>query len=132
MCVQSVIAAIHDKALRLSAPAVAQFGRGYVLNLVSNDARRINDGLTNGLNAVLGPVELLVVFALLAVALGPLPALAGSACLLAIIPMQAGAAGQGVCCVCMAGTALQYETVDATASGHYHVAKHVASCCTEI
>lgn len=49
---------------------------------------RLNDGFFYGCWVIFGPVELLAVFTLVAVALGPLPALAGTACLLAIIPMQ--------------------------------------------
>ena len=68
-------------------------------NLLLLPLRRLNDGFFYGCWVIFGPVELLAVFTLVAVALGPLPALAGTACLLAIIPMQVWKCGQCGWCV---------------------------------
>lgn len=41
---QQATAAVHAKALRLNAAAVAEVSPGTVINLVSNDVRRFDDG----------------------------------------------------------------------------------------
>lgn len=41
---QQAIATVHSKLVRLSAPAVASLSPGFIINLVSSDVRRFEDG----------------------------------------------------------------------------------------
>ncbi len=70
----------------------ACLARAQVVNLVSNDVRRFDE---SGFWAFLwaGPLELVIVMALLIQLLGPAAALSGVATLLLLMPVQVGAQG---------------------------------------
>ena len=61
---------------------------GQVVNLVSNDVRRFDDSAVFWVFLWAGPLELMIVLALLIELLGPAAAFAGIASLLLVIPLQ--------------------------------------------
>ncbi len=61
---------------------------GQVVNLVSNDVRRFDDSAVFWVFLWAGPLELVIVLALLIELLGPAAAFAGVASLLLVIPVQ--------------------------------------------
>lgn len=62
--------------------------RGQVVNLVSNDVRRFDDSAVFWVFLWAGPLELVIMLALLIELLGPAAAFAGVASLLLVIPVQ--------------------------------------------
>jgi 1-acyl-sn-glycerol-3-phosphate acyltransferase len=60
-----------------------------VVNLVSNDASRFDEALLMWPFLWAGPLELVAVIFMLAAELGWIPALAGAAALLVLVPFQA-------------------------------------------
>ena len=70
---------------------------GQVVNLVSNDVRRFDDSAVFWVFLWAGPLELLIVLALLIELLGPAAAFAGIASLLLVIPLQVQRRAPGSC-----------------------------------
>ncbi len=85
---QEVIAVVHAKLMRLNATAVSAISPGFLINLVSNDVRRFDDGLFYWLYIWAAPLELACVFAMVATELDALAALAGISISVALIPLQ--------------------------------------------
>jgi len=86
---QQVIAAVYGKVLRLNSASIGNVSAGHVVNLVSNDVRRFDDAMPFWIFLVAGPLELGMVLLMVSLELGFLPALAGVAATLLLIPLQA-------------------------------------------
>jgi len=71
----------------------ACLARAQVVNLVSNDVRRFDESGFLWAFLWAGPLELVIVMALLIQLLGPAAALSGVATLLLLMPVQVGAQG---------------------------------------
>eukprot|EP00878_Enallax_costatus_P014214 GHUV01014868.1.p1 GENE.GHUV01014868.1~~GHUV01014868.1.p1 ORF type:complete len:677 (+),score=122.01 GHUV01014868.1:181-2211(+) len=89
---QQVVAAIHAKVLRLNSAAVAHANSGTIINLASNDVRRFDEGFSFWLFCWAGPLEAGMVLLMVSLELGFVPAIAGMAAMLAVIPLQAALA----------------------------------------
>eukprot|EP00899_Mesostigma_viride_P010623 jgi/Mesvir1/19562/Mv07034-RA.1 len=79
---------VHRKLLRLSAAGMANTTSGQCVNLVSTDVRRFDEGPLFFHFVWAAPLELLVVALLVGSQLGWQPALAGTCCLVALMPLQ--------------------------------------------
>lgn len=86
---QQVVAAIHLKVLRLNSAGVARASTGHVVNLASNDVRRLDDALPFWVYTWSAPLETVMVLVMVARELGWAPAAAGVAAMLAVMPLQA-------------------------------------------
>ncbi|KAJ9515463.1 hypothetical protein QJQ45_016472 [Haematococcus lacustris] len=89
LCRQQAVAVVHAKVLRLNAATVSGVSPGFIINLVSNDVRRFDDACFYWLYCWEAPMELSMVFLMVSLELGVLPALAGISATLAIMPLQA-------------------------------------------
>lgn len=87
---QQVVAAIHAKVLRLNSAAVAHANSGRIINIASNDVRRFDEGFSFWLFCWAGPLEAGLVLMMVSLELGFVPAVAGMAAMLAVIPLQVG------------------------------------------
>lgn len=85
---QQVVAAVHAKVLRLNSAAVARASTGHVVNLASNDVRRLDDALPFWVYTWSAPLETLMVLVMVAKELGWAPAAAGVGAVLGVIPLQ--------------------------------------------
>jgi ABC transporter transmembrane region len=74
--------------LRLNSAAVADVTAGQVVNLVSNDVRRFDDGMPFWVFLWAGPLELVAVLVMVSIELGFLAAFAGMATLVLLMPVQ--------------------------------------------
>lgn len=81
------IATVYRKLLHLSLSHTAS--TGVIVNLVSNDTSKFEDFAPFAYFLILGPLESLIIGAILIVSIGVGPALAGLATLYSIIPLQA-------------------------------------------
>ncbi|GAX75678.1 hypothetical protein CEUSTIGMA_g3121.t1 [Chlamydomonas eustigma] len=85
---QQCVAAVHGKVLRLNSAAVSHVSSGHVVNLISNDVRRFDDAMPFWVFLWAGPIEVVAVLVMVSMDLGFLPALAGIAATLLLIPIQ--------------------------------------------
>ncbi|GBF93736.1 hypothetical protein Rsub_06068 [Raphidocelis subcapitata] len=86
---QQVVSAIHAKVLRLNSASVAYASTGHVVNLASNDVRRLDDALPFWIYVWSAPLETLLVLVMVGLELGWAPAAAGVAVMLGVMPLQA-------------------------------------------
>jgi ABC-type multidrug transport system fused ATPase/permease subunit len=86
---QSLIAAIHQKIFKLNSATITQISNGHVVNLVSNDLRRLDDFWPFWSFIWAGPLELSMVLLMVSLELGFVPALLGSLTMISMIPLQA-------------------------------------------
>ncbi|GJP82054.1 hypothetical protein CLOP_g12179, partial [Closterium sp. NIES-67] len=85
----SSMALMYRKILSLNGAALSGISTGHCINLMSNDVRRFDELPMFAQFLWAAPLELVVVTALIALEVGPQPAFAGIAALLALIPLQA-------------------------------------------
>ena len=88
-CRQALIASIHTKILKLNAACITQISNGHVVNLVSNDVRRLDDFWPFWSFLWAGPLELLMVLLMISAELGFIPAFLGCLTMMSMIPLQA-------------------------------------------
>jgi ABC-type transport system involved in cytochrome bd biosynthesis fused ATPase/permease subunit len=80
---------VQDKLLRLNSAVLGNLSTGRIVNLVSNDVRRFDDFGPFWVFTWAGPVETVIVLALISIELGAVPAICGVASLLLLVPLQA-------------------------------------------
>ena len=85
-----VMAAIYAKVLRMTRTSIQSISTGQVVNLVSNDVRRFDDCAPFWEFLLFAPLELALVTMMIALELGPVPAVVGVATVMLIIPIQVG------------------------------------------
>lgn len=84
----SMMAAIHEKLLKLNASSVAKISTGFVVNLASNDVERFEDACEFWMYLIFAPVETVLVLVCVSLVLGFLPAISGIGCILILGPLQ--------------------------------------------
>jgi ABC-type multidrug transport system fused ATPase/permease subunit len=89
---QALVTSVHSKMLRVNAATVAAVGPGHIVNLVSNDVRRLDDAIPFWIFVWAGPLEAGIVLGMVAGVVGAAPAFAGVGVLLCVIPLQASLA----------------------------------------
>lgn len=71
---QQVVAAIHAKVLHLNTAAIAHANSGAIINLVSNDVWRFDEGFGLWVFCWPGPLEAAMVLLMVSLELGFVPA----------------------------------------------------------
>lgn len=80
---------MQEKLLRLNGAALGNLSSGRIVNLVSNDVRRFDDFGPFWVFTWAGPLETVIVLALIWIELGAVPAVCGVGTLLLLVPLQA-------------------------------------------
>eukprot|EP00210_Caulerpa_lentillifera_P008106 g7740.t1 len=84
----SMMAAIHEKLLKLNSSAVAKISTGHVVNLASNDVNRFEDACVFWFYLIFAPIETILVLICVTSVLGFLPAISGLGCIIILGPLQ--------------------------------------------
>lgn len=85
---QQVVAAIHQKVLRLNSASVVHANTGHIVNLASNDVRRFDDAVPFWLFIWAAPLETAAVLLMVSLELGFVPAICGVGACLSVMPLQ--------------------------------------------
>eukprot|EP00210_Caulerpa_lentillifera_P006263 g5982.t1 len=84
----SMIAAVHEKLLKLNSSSVAKITSGHVVNLASNDVQRFDYPSLAWPFVVTSPIETLLILIMLSFVLGIIPAVCGLSFVLLLVPLQ--------------------------------------------
>jgi ATP-binding cassette subfamily C (CFTR/MRP) protein 4 len=85
---QQIVAAIHQKVLRLNSASVVHANTGHIVNLASNDVRRFDDAVPFWLFIWAAPLETAAVLLMVSLELGFVPAICGVGACLSVMPLQ--------------------------------------------